>query len=208
MLWVEGQTEEIVLPNLLQHFCPEISAGTAVLRVEHTGQFEKKGMPPGDVAKIYKRLAESSALVPPMVAILLDREQRMTSDSAKIERESNGTLRFLERTMFENYVLHAEAITVVLNELGEHVSMDAVQRELAAASGIDIQSAHGADILSRIFSRLSDSRTEFRKTRDTPSLVNWILANRPSELNGIGMFLRNLFALPDTRSTGATAVAL
>lgn len=42
VLWVEGQTEELVIPRLLQKFCPEIAPGTAVLRVEHTGTFEKK----------------------------------------------------------------------------------------------------------------------------------------------------------------------
>lgn len=71
VLWVEGQTEEIVMPDLLRHFCPEIAAGTAVLRVEHTGTFEKKGVDPTEVANLYRRLTKSSALVPPMMAIHL-----------------------------------------------------------------------------------------------------------------------------------------
>ena len=130
-IWVEGQTEEIVLPELLQHFCPEVSAGTAVLRVEHTGAFEKKGLSPTEVAKIYQRLTESSALVPPMVAILLDKESRKRSECARISKESAGMIHFLQRTMLENFVLHPGAISAVWSELGEDVSVDTVSAKLS-----------------------------------------------------------------------------
>lgn len=200
VLWVEGQTEETVLPQLLQHFCPEVSSGTAVLRVEHTGAFEKKGISPTEVAKIYKRLTESSALVPPMVAILLDRESRTTSECLRISKESAGVIHFLERTMLENYVLDPEAISAVLNELGEAVSIEAVAAELAAASGDSLKAVHGAQVLADMFSKLSDARLEFRKTRDTPVLIGWLLVNRPSVLAELEEFLRKLFSLPSRQN--------
>ncbi|MFO1262125.1 MAG: AAA family ATPase [Rhodoferax sp.] len=74
VLWVEGQTEELVFPELLRWSCPEIAAGTSVLRVERTGTFSKKGVEPTEVVQLYERLSTSSALVPPMVCILLDGE--------------------------------------------------------------------------------------------------------------------------------------
>lgn len=196
VLWVEGQTEEIVLPELLQHFCPEVSAGTAVLRVEHTGAFEKKGLSPSDVAKIYQRLTESSALVPPMVAILLDKESRKKAECTRISKESAGVIHFLDRTMLENYVLHPLAIAAVLSELGEVVSVDTVEAELSSASGENLHTLHGAQVLAGMFSKLSEARLEFRKTRDTPQLIRWLLANQPSALAELEVFLRQLFGLP------------
>jgi hypothetical protein len=196
VLWVEGQTEEIILPELLQHFCPEVSAGTAVLRVEHTGAFEKKGLSPTEVAKIYQRLTESSALVPPMVAILLDKESRKKNECARISKDSAGVIHFLDRTMLENYVLHADAISAVLSELGEDVSVDAVSAELFSVSGENSHVVHGAQLLTGLFSKLSEARLEFRKTRDTPQLIRWLLANRPAALAEIEVFLRQLFGLP------------
>lgn len=196
VLWVEGQTEEIVLPELLRRFCPEVAAGTAVLRVEHTGAFEKKGLSPSEVAKIYKRLTESSALVPPMVAILLDKETRKKAECARISKESAGVIHFLERTMLENYVLHPLAIAAVLSELGEAVSDDAVETELSSVSAENLRTLHGAQVLSGMFSKLSEARLEFRKTRDTPQLIRWLLENQPSALAELEVFLRQLFGLP------------
>lgn len=200
VLWVEGQTEEIVLPELLQHFCPEVSAGTAVLRVEHTGAFEKKGLSPTEVTKIYQRLTESSALVPPMVAILLDKERRTKSECSRITKESAGVMHFLERTMLENYVLHPDAISAVLNELGEDVSVDTVRVKLSSVDGGNCRSLPGAQVLASLFSELSEARLEFRKTRDTPMLIRWLLANQPSALVELETFLRQLFGLPSRES--------
>lgn len=194
VLWVEGQTEEIVLPDLLRYFCPEVAAGTAVLRVEHTGAFEKKGLSPNEVARIYQRLTESSALVPPMVAILLDKESRTNPECVRITKESSGVVHFLDRTMLENYVLHPEAIAAVITELGVKVSVDTVSAELSNRE-VDIHSCHGAKVLADVFSKLSETKLEFRKTRDTPQLIRWLLANRPAALNELGAFLRDLFRL-------------
>lgn len=192
VLWVEGQTEEIVMPGLLRHFCPELAAGIAVLRVEHTGAFEKKGLDPKEVANIYKRLTESSALVPPMVAILLDSKLRGSAACAKLETDSNGVLRFLKLTMLENHLLVPDAITAVLNDLQELVSVEQVTAALEIAKK-DSQS--GANILKQVFSTLSDARHEFKKTRDAPQIVSWILLNSPHELLELGNFLREIVGL-------------
>ena len=197
VLWVEGQTEEIVMPELLRHFCPEIAAGTAVLRVEHTGTFEKKGVDPKEVASLYRRLTESSGLVPPMVAILLDSEKRGAQECLRLEQESNGVLRFLTRTMLENYFLIPDAITAVLNELGEQVEFEIVAAALSKAIGSsDIVALDGAKILKSIFSELSEARHEFTKTRDVPQLTTWLLTNKPEALEDLRVFLRSLVGLP------------
>ena len=194
VLWVEGQTEEIIMPELLRTFCPEIAAGTAVLRVEHTGTFEKKGVDPTEVSKLYTRLSGSSALVPPMVAILLDRELHSKEECAKLEKKSN--LKFLERRMLENYVLIPEAIATVLNALGESVTTEKIT-ELLKNRGVtetsDFTKLDGAKVLKEIFTEVSEARHEFKKTRDVPELISYLIANQTDKLSELGTYLKKLF---------------
>jgi predicted ATPase len=198
VLWVEGQTEELVMPELLRLFCPEIAAGTAVLRVEHTGTFEKKGVDPSEVAKLYHRLTGASALVPPMIAILLDGESRTEAERNQLEQKSNGVLRFLDRIMLENYILFPEAIHDVLNNLGENVSLDNVMLAMKKAGyteADDVRKVHGAKMLKAVFSDLSGARHEFNKTRDVPEIISWLVENNPDALQPLGKFLRSVAAL-------------
>jgi hypothetical protein len=190
VLWVEGQTEETVMGDLLKFACPEIAAGTAVLRVERTGTFKKKGMNPSEVAAIYERLSTASALVPPMICILLDGDTYKLETRSKLEEESRGKLRFLERLMLENYLLDADAITAALHDLGEHsISRDAVKARLPEATS-DMSHIDGASLLSSVFSDLSDAKQEFSKTRDVPVILDWLLANRPTHLDPLRERLR------------------
>ena len=200
VFWVEGQTEEIVLPELLRWACPEVAAGTSVLRVERTGTFSKKGMDVDEVVRIYERLSASSALVPPMVCILLDGESRDEESRNKLEVSSRGKLRFLDRRMLENYLLQPDAIVAAIHELGQTVSRDEVQGALCGVSGLadlqgDLSKLDGADILKQLFSDLSGATLEFRKTRDVPVLVSWLLENKPQHLKPLGECLRKSFGL-------------
>ena len=200
VLWVEGQTEELLMPDLLRHACPEIAASTAVLRVERTGTFSRKGVKPSEVANLYTRLSTSSALVPPMVCILLDAEDRPQAERERITAESRGSLQFLPRRMLECYVLDAEAITAQLNALGCVTSIDLVDKALTAALGCDLTSAdladlHGANVLKHVFSTLSESTIEFQKTRDVPSLAAWLVRHKPEHLGQLRQFLREVFGV-------------
>lgn len=197
VFWVEGQTEELVMPALLRWACPEVAAGTAVLRVERTGTFsKKKGMEPAEVAQIYERLSKSSALVPPMVCILLDGESLTEAKRKEIETNSNGKLRFLDRRMLESYLLHPLAIQASLSELGLSVETEEVEDSLANAMGknnfVDVDAAN---TLRTIFTVISDSKMEFRKTRDVPVMIEWILANNPEYLAPLRECLRKSFDL-------------
>ena len=196
VFWVEGQTEELVMPELLRWACPEVAAGTTVLRVERTGTFSKKSIDPAEVAQIYERLSSSSALVPPMVCILLDGERRSKESRDEIENNSEGKLRFLERRMLENYLLHPDAITATILELGTtvhgHIVSDLLAEGLAKTALPEID---GAEVLKRIFSELSEATLEFRKTRDVQILIDWILENDPEFLAPLRDCLRKSFAI-------------
>lgn len=197
VFWVEGQTEELVMPELLRWACPEVAAGTSVLRVERTGTFFKKGMEPEEIVKIYQRLSSSSALVPPMVCILLDGEKRSIESRRAIEASSQGKLRFLDRRMLENYLLHPQAVVAALLELGQTISEDSVRDALCNALGLpeDPIEVDGAAALAQVFSALSGTSFEFRKTRDVPFLVTWILQNDPEYLAPLRDCLRKSFGL-------------
>ena len=194
VFWVEGQTEELVMPALLRWACPEVAAGTSVLRVERTGTFSKKGIEPAEIAQIYERLASSSALVPPMVCILLDGETLTETRRNEIEKASKGKLQFLERRMLENYLLDPKAIEAVLLELGHPASLETINTSLVKACGANaIASVNGAKVLHAIFTELSDSKLEFRKTRDVPILIDWFLDNDPNYLAPLRACLRKSF---------------
>ena len=196
VFWVEGQTEELVMPELLRWACPEVAAGTSVLRVERTGTFSKKSMDPAEVAQIYERLSSSSALVPPMVCILLDGETRSKESRDEIENNSDGKLRFLERRMLENYLLHPDAITATILELGTTVNRNIVSDLLTdGLAKTALPEIDGAAVLKSIFSELSEATLEFRKTRDVQILIDWILANDPEFLAPLRDCLRKSFAI-------------
>lgn len=200
VFWVEGQTEELVMPELLRWACPEVAAGTSVLRVERTGTFSKKGLAPEEVAQIYERLSSSSALVPPMVCILLDGETRNAESRENIEKSSQGKLRFLDRRMLENYLLHPGAVAAAIEELEQTTSVDAVRGKLCGALGVpdlvgDLSDLDAAKALEAVFSDLSDAAIEFRKTRDVPVLLAWILENEPEFLAPLRTCLRKSFGL-------------
>lgn len=190
ILWVEGQTEEVVIPWILQKFCPHVSAGTAVLRVEHASKADKKGGDVKDLVASYERLT-SSALVPPMVCVVLDSEYRTPATCRKLEVESNMRLRLLPRVMIENYLLHAGAIAATLLHLGEVVDETVIQRKLSEI--LDFGKINGARFLHDLFLDVSHARVEFRKTRDVPVLVEWILKNKPELLSPVGEFLNDVF---------------
>ena len=196
VFWVEGQTEELVMPELLRWACPEIAAGTSVLRVERTGTFSKKGMDPAEIAQIYERLSVSSALVPPIVCILLDGESRSKKSRDDVEIASGGKLRFLDRRMLENYLLHPAALKAAFLELDKAVSLENVSDLLVKNLGAtDVGEIDGAAVLKSIFSELSEATLEFRKTRDVPILIDWLLENEPEYLAPLRICLRKSFGI-------------
>ncbi len=210
VLWVEGQTEELVFPTLLAHFCARYAAGTAVLCVHDTGAFDKRGFDPIRVVEIYRRLTGASALVPPMVAVVLDRERRTADACAKLEADKRAHLRFLPRRMLENYLLHPQGVAAVLSELGCTVDADQIRAAMERAAPVDhsrerdLDQVDGGQVLSAVFAHCSGALWEFKKTRDVPALVEWLIANDPNFLQPLGQWLAGLMDLKDSNAEAAT----
>jgi len=115
ILWVEGPTEQKAFPKILEHFEPKIMAGMSILPLANTGgvQSKKHGRL---VFDIYKKLSGAHALVPPIVAVVLDREKLTEGEIQELSRSSEGLLQLLPRRMYENYLLNPDAIAHVLNQ--------------------------------------------------------------------------------------------
>lgn len=191
VLWVEGETEEAIFPLILRHFFPTIAQGIAVLTLHATGDFEARKYRADKVAKIYKKLSQGSFLAPPLVTIALDREKKSISEIEKIEKESEGVIHFLPKTMFEDYLLDANAITAILTlELSNAITVDQVQAALDEAKksnkcllnpeNIKSTDVHAANVLKFVFDKIGN--LEYHKTRHGPQIFERILLNNPNDL--------------------------
>ncbi len=188
ILWVEGHTEEEAFPKIVHHFAPQDLRGVRILRVDDTGRFEARHAEVS--AKLYERLGHGAALIPPAVGFLLDRERRSETEIEKL-RSLIPSLCFLKRRMTECYLLHSNAIAHVLSEdLGEPVSPERVNEELANAGFIDdanyMEKVDASKILSQVFTTLSETRVAFSKPSVPVRVVEWLLEHEPA-------FLRPLF---------------
>lgn len=113
ILWVEGQTEEICFPMIIQRVLRMRMMCTTVIGVKNTGDLEAKHA--RRVYEIYNKLSRASALIPPAIGFIFDREGRSEKEREDLHRMSDGLVAFLDRRLFENYLLNPHAIAAVMN---------------------------------------------------------------------------------------------
>ncbi|OAK55040.1 hypothetical protein A3K87_04375 [Variovorax paradoxus] len=154
-------------------------------------------MSPDEIVSIYQRLSTSAGLVPPMICVLLDGEKKKSEEKARIEKESRNRLRFLDRSMLESYLLEPQAIHAALVELGCDCELDQVRGALSSVDLSDISRIDGAKVLHELFASISDAKEEFRKTRDVPILVSWLIANNPDFLAPLRELLQRLLLIDE-----------
>lgn len=137
VLWVEGPSDQACINALLKARFPP-RPGLAVLPVRDTGNFYRRRA--RDIVAIYRQASMASALVPPTIGFLLDRDNRGDRDVEQIIEKTAGAVSFLPRAMIENYLLNAHAIVDVLKaESGDAAPLFQLE---------DVESwirAHGSD---------------------------------------------------------------
>jgi hypothetical protein len=74
ILWVEGSTEELCFPLIVEKVLRRPLAGTKIMGVLQTGDFE--GRHSEAIFQIYKRLSEAGGLIPPAIGFIFDQEGR------------------------------------------------------------------------------------------------------------------------------------
>ena len=210
VLWVEGQTEEICFPLILQGLSEEQLMGTAILRVQHTGDFNRKDT--RNVIEIYERLSQlEGGLVPPVVGFIFDRETRSERNVEDLTRQSGGRIHFTRKRMFENYLLNPSGITAIINgqdlpEITEPQVLSWLDENKThskyykgiKSSGDDqwTENVNGALLLIDLFESLSAGKVRFEKTVHSPMLTKWLLENSAEELRELSDLIKSVLSNP------------
>ncbi len=196
ILWVEGPSDQACINAILKvRFPPR--PGLAVLPVRDTGNFDRRRA--RDVVAIYRQASMASALLPPTIGFLLDREKRTDRDMDQIMNETDRAVSFLQRAMIENYLMSPPAIADVLataGDVGQHQRVEDIEywirsngnaREYRApefepfADGW-LSRVDGARLLRDLFLECTNNTIEFRKTEHCEALVSSIVSKQPQFL--------------------------
>ncbi len=88
ILWVEGKTEELCFPLIIDKTEGLSVMGTSILSVKNTGDFESRNSKL--IYDIYKKLSTGAGLMPPAIGFLFDRENKNEKDITELEKKVTG----------------------------------------------------------------------------------------------------------------------
>jgi ABC-type cobalamin/Fe3+-siderophores transport system ATPase subunit len=220
VLWVEGPTEERCYPVIAETLGMISLQGTVIVGVVNTGDFE--GRRTKATYDLYDRLSTKSALLPPLVGFIFDQDGRSANERQRWETQSGSAITFLDRRLYENYLIDAEAIAHLLNS----VDIDpATGRKQSAVTAADVADwitkhgedpkyfkdaektaklsesdwavhVHGASLLRDACGALTDLRVNYgdHKADYGLRLTQWLIDNRPSALTEIVERLKSKLA--------------
>ncbi|WP_416211698.1 ATP-dependent nuclease [Nostoc sp. DedQUE12b] len=209
ILWVEGQTEEKCFPLIFEKVARTTLMGIKILSVNSTDAL-LDGKRSDLVFDIYKKLTTGATLFPPAIAFIFDRESKTETKIQELEKRG---VSFLRLPMYENYLLYPEAISVVINEectwletpisitqIQEYIDktkqeksylLQGVKREEVSNENW-LSKIHGANIIESMFQKLCDNKLEFRKTKHSYKLTEWLVENKPDFLSELAEELGNI----------------
>jgi len=216
ILWVEGPTEQICFPLILEKLAEKSLLGTTILAVQDVGRLDNKNA--SLIFDIYDKLSGGSSLFPPAIGFLFDRENRSNNDEKELQKRSKKPIKLLPRRMYENYLLHPEAITAVINECDENreekLTIEEVKEwidknkyeasyfpktvKIEEISDNDwFCKVDGAKLLKELFAHFCETRLPFSKTTHSVKLTEWLIDNQPEQLLGIAGLLVNILDFKD-----------
>jgi len=184
VVFVEGSTERECFPLFLP--LENRSAVNFVAMKEPSGLTSKKS---GGLFDIYSRGVAGSALLPPRTRFSFDRDGRTATEVADTVRTSKGSAYFLDRPMYESYLLHPEALSTLLKRLDGATNANtpaAIEQWLSAnyerfpVKGLPVSSLANCDaakLLDAMFKAFTEARFEYNKVEHGKELTQWILAN-------------------------------
>jgi energy-coupling factor transporter ATP-binding protein EcfA2 len=199
VLWVEGATEEQCFRPIAERVAGVPLGSTLLLGVLHTSDFHRKTVPLA--LDVYRRLSGGTALVPPAVGFIFDRETRRPEEIEEIERQSNRLVTFLPMRMFENYLLNPRAIGHVLRRADPSVQatderIEVRLKELLSTrsyypnASLEFGDADAAAVLRDLFAELSEGRVEYGKVVHGLQLTEWLVQNDAATLMPLAELLR------------------
>jgi hypothetical protein len=213
ILWVEGQTEEVCFPRILKTVANRPLSGTAVVGIRETSDIT--GRDKKKILEMYRRICAGNTLLPPAIAFVLDREcltARVIDDvtRAGMRDGRESLVRFLPRRMYENYLLHPQAIADVGNAIEgfrePQVQAEEVQRLIETKRAETeyycgrpqvipadwLSHIDAATVLKEIFADLSENRVPYDKMTHSVALTEWLLEHQPEDFGDLSTWLAAL----------------
>ncbi|MEH1812328.1 MAG: AAA family ATPase [Nostoc sp.] len=240
ILWVEGETEEKCFPLILKKIAKQKLRGTQILRVHSTGTLvdTKKDKLSEAFFWLYQKISNQESLFPPAIGFIFDKEGKTKEQCIELEKRSENCryvekikhkpITWLTRTMYENYILHPEALAYVINKELQTATLsrdvNGLPRESITAEKLEMwlsekinqelqsnnkryfpngvknakannqewiyQEIHASHILEDLF---NDSKIEFRKTKHSPEITEWILENDEVYLSELINIIEGVF---------------
>ncbi len=205
ILWVEGRTEELCFPKIMQVLRREQPLlGTAIIGVLHTADFETRRSEA--TVELYTRLSTGRGLLPPAVGFIFDREGRTAQDRADLERRGNVFL--LPRRMYENYLLSPAAIAAAAASIDGFRDPPMTEVEVRAwlnenrwnaryfdplpperTDNVWLREVRGDRLLGDVFSHLSEQRVQYDKVAHGVALTDWLLQHAPDGLQEVAQLI-------------------
>lgn len=210
VIWVEGETEELVFPYLYREMVGPVPRGTIFTTVAATGDFGAKRRDRSMIYEAYARLSEAVATMPIAVVFGFDTETLTIPDKINMSRESGGRLHFLPRRHLECYFLDTSALADRINARDDqaHVDSSIVEEKLVelasqprfgvGAIPADLSSedwlakVDAAKLLAALFSEISEARIEYNKTSDGLEIVKLMLARESVNLTPLVEYISSL----------------
>jgi predicted ATPase len=200
ILWVEGKTEEICLPKIIEEMDNVSLMGTVILSVINTGDFHKKNA--DLIFRTYTRLSTGKGLLPPALGFFFDSEDLTKTEKDDLIRKGNGKVHFTKRKMFENYLLNPDAIFSVINSIEEihdlGITLEQIkdwiennkwgkkfisQTYTKVKNNDDwVTNVDGAKFLEAMFTSISDNKLTFDKIQHSVAICEWIIENAFEDL--------------------------
>lgn len=207
ILWVEGKTEEICFPKIIEATQNLSLMGTSILAVKNTGNFQGKYSEL--IFDIYNKLSVGKGLMPAAVGFIFDKEELTDRQIKDLERKSEKKVHFIGRRLYENYLLNPIAIFNILNqEEGISITQEAINDWIEKnrwSSKLILKDSYkektienwlnkvdGAKLLSLLFSELSESKVGFDKIKHSVALTEWIIANSIDDLKELQELLSQI----------------
>lgn len=217
IIWVEGPTEELCFPYLLEETrsSQDGPSGKRSLpqftSVVATGDFMSNRTRPDLVFDIYDRLSRAAATLASAAAFAFDREELSEDEMKDLNRRGKNRVRFLPRRLIECYLLSPTAIAVVINaELGDGFTTDAaIEAAIKARGGnarykampewtgdIDdekwLAKVDAAKLLKELFDQVSGTTLEFQKRKHSFDILKQMIAFDRPRLSGLIEFVEDL----------------
>ncbi|NEQ41487.1 MAG: AAA family ATPase [Okeania sp. SIO3I5] len=204
ILWVEGPTEELCFPRILEKFGYFSMKSIQIIAVKNTGDLAGKRA--DTFFDIYDRLSGGKTLLPPATTFILDSENRTKKEKEDISRRGKEKVKFLERCSYENYLLHPQAIFEILKQENPSLEIavadiknyidEAEKQKLFLPKNCVLKNwksqVNGAEVIKEIFSKFSNNTVEYRKTKHSLEITNWLLEHEQNYLQKLAEFLKEI----------------